>query len=208
MPTNQIWSPPEGGPHGAGGTAQEFYSPELLHAGHPGPARAHVDIEHVGTGGAGGDRDIGIGPLRPPRTDLTLVGGGIVEAVGRQRSLAVCLHREHLQPLGGVGECGLEDGAHDFTGPSRSSRAVRVSSSVDRRYRTRPPMRTARSMPLAVHARDSSSSAVGELHAAELPWSRLQGRLQGFDAHDRADLLGPHRLSRLRPAWAVRKRQS
>ena len=54
-----------------------------------------VYVEHLRARLAAGDPDIGVGPLAPPLADFHVVGGGVLDAVARQRGLTGRRDRQH-----------------------------------------------------------------------------------------------------------------
>src|SRR5690242_16386820 len=95
----------------AGGGAVEQPGPgEPAEGGVAGSGMAVVvDVQDIGTGGAGGDGQVVAGAASEPVGDLLLVGGGVLVAVGGGGGLAVGLAGEDGPAAFGVGQ-GLAEG--------------------------------------------------------------------------------------------------
>ena len=72
-----------------------------------GPVFVHVDVQHVGAGPAGGDRDVGRGVGAPPGLYPAVAGGRVEEPVPGEGKLGVRGAREHVPPGFGVPVGGL-----------------------------------------------------------------------------------------------------
>src|ERR1700689_179608 len=101
-----------GGADIGGGTAQQTGAAELEERGEAVAGRAAlVDVQDVGSGGAGGDGQVPAGAAAEPGGDLTLVGGGVAVAVPGCGGLLPRRAREHRPAAAGVAEGVAQGGA-------------------------------------------------------------------------------------------------
>src|SRR5260370_20417793 len=97
--------PAAGGAHVGAGPSQEPGVAQLAEGGVPVPGVAVlVDVQDVGPGSAGGDREVPVGVAAEPGGDLPGVGGGVQVAVPGGRGLLARLAGQHRPSVGGEGQ--------------------------------------------------------------------------------------------------------